>query len=169
MQAIQGLPLLGFRCVPIPAFQFALLQGRKWKKGIKYRKEKGKKSITQRTLQRRGEVISYVTILTSTLFLPSSTLACSSPFPVCPCWSFSASFIWKSNINKKKLLAIVRFIQRKKKSYIRNVSLPYNLRQLYSHLFFENCLQRSEFWPASYFKNLSQMATICLNVPNTWL
>ena len=85
VQAIQGLPLLGFRCVPIPAFQFALLRERKLKKGIKYRKEKGKKSIIQRTLQRRGEDISYVTTLRSTLFLPSSTLACSSPFPICPC------------------------------------------------------------------------------------
>ena len=29
VQAIQGLPLLGLRCVPIPAFQFALPRERK--------------------------------------------------------------------------------------------------------------------------------------------
>ena len=61
-------------------------------------------------------------------------------------------------------MTIVRFIYIKKKAFYNSESQPHDLGQKYSNSYFENCSQ-NEFWLARYFKHLSQMASICLNVP----
>ena len=127
-----GISTCGINCISICS-----PRGEKMKKGINYRKGKGKKSIAHRTLQRCREDMWLHR--EEVYFLPSSTLACSSPFPICPCWSFSASLIWKSK-TQKKLMVFVSFIPKKKRSTIRNGSSPNNFREKYSHSYFENFL-----------------------------
>ena len=69
--------------------------------------------------------------LRSTIFLPSSSLACSSPFPICPSRSLSASFIWKRNTNKK-FFGHCKVYDKKYILQFRLGPLPHNLRHKYT-------------------------------------
>ena len=125
-QAIQGLPLLGFCCVLLPAFQFVLLWGSKWIKGIKNGKKRKRNYYTQNPTQRRSEDILHViysekhyifTFFVVSMFISISNL--SQLIIVC-------FFYMKKKNTNKKLLAIVRFIKEKKTHFTIQIWINYD-------------------------------------------